>query len=168
MGAGGWLVLRDLGAGASASGPQATPGADSPTDTEAVEELPAAVKGRKRPEDYGFPSYPTAMQFHSMEMGKEAGSAAYSVTKGTSAEIVRFYVEKLGAEGWQYQWKRPATVRPGAKGKELELKGSRVRWIHRRRRRQLTLLTLDDTQKGRTAQAVLSWTTLEAPEKEQE
>lgn len=164
VGVGGWLSLRS--AGLDKPPPPSPTEADAPQptgDTASIAAPGAAIKGRKRPEQFGLPSYPTASDYHSLEIGKSEGSTAYSVKQGSSAQIARFYIEKLGAAGWQYDWKRDTEVTPGVQGKHVALKGTRIRWIRRRERKQLTLLTLDDPQKGRTAQAVLSWSPLKAP-----
>ncbi|MGV3723491.1 MAG: hypothetical protein ACO1SX_21560 [Actinomycetota bacterium] len=164
VGIGGWLSLRNAGLGKAPAAAPAETKTPVPTgDTASIAAPGAAIKGRKRPEQFGLPSYPSATDYHSLELGKHQGSTAFSVKHGSSAQISRFYIEKLGAAGWQYDWKRDTEVSPGDKGKRFTLKGTRVRWIQRRERKQLTLLTLDDPQKGRTAQAVLSWSPLKAP-----
>jgi hypothetical protein len=151
---GGWIALKGMGLD-RAQAPVEQP--TKPGEAVPIDDPPAGVRGRKRPEAYGLPSFPTAFDFQSMDTGKQSGSTAFVIKKGTAAEVVRFYVEKLGALGWQYEWKRSANVSPGGEGQKVRMKGSRVRWIKRNERRQLTLLTLDDPQKGRSAQAVLSW-----------
>jgi hypothetical protein len=164
VGIGGWLSLRSAGLDKEPAAAPAETKAPEPTgDTAAIAAPSAAIKGKKRPEQFGLPSYPSASDYHSLEMGKQQGSTAFSVKQGSSAQITRFYIEKLGAAGWQYDWKRDTEVSPGDKGKSVTLKGTRVRWIQRRERKQLTLLTVDDPQKGRTAQAVLSWSPMKAP-----
>jgi len=160
VGIGGWLSIRG-----SAPPPSSTDGTTPPRDTASIPKPAAGVQGRKRPEQFGLPTFPSASDYHSLELGKRQGSTAYFVKKGTSAEIARFYIEKLGAAGWQYKWKRSTEARPGEAGKTLLMKGTRVRWVLPREGKQLTLLTLDDPQEGRTAQAVLSWSPLKAPKR---
>jgi len=161
MGIGGWLSLRRLGPAISASSQAGANQPEQPVgDTIPVADSPAAVHGRKTPKDYALPVYPSAFDFHSMEMGREAGSAAFSVKQGTAAEICRYYIQQLGAGGWEYRWKSDTSASPGDSAHPITLKGTRVRWIDWKKRKQLTLLALNDTQKGRSAQAVLSWATV--------
>jgi len=161
MGIGGWLSLRQLGPAIGASG---TADPDQPDQSSAdsipVRDAPAAVHGRKSPRDYALPVFPTAFDFHSMEMGEQGGSAAFSVKQGSAAEICRYYIQQLGAGGWEYRWKSETSASPGDSAHPITLKGNRVRWIDWKKRKQLTLLALNDTQKGRSAQAVLSWATV--------
>lgn len=127
------------------------------SDSVSVRDSAAAVNGRKTPRDYALPVFPSAFDFHSMEMGEQGGSAAFAVKQGTAAEISRYYIQQLGATGWEYRWKRDTSASPGDAAHPITLKGTRVRWLDRKKRKQLTLLALDDPQKGRSAQAVLSW-----------
>lgn len=161
MGVGGWLSLRRLAPAVNAaniaSGKQPEP---DPGDSIPVQDSPAAVHGKKTPKDYSLPVYPSAFDFHSMEMGSQGGSAAFSVKQGTAAEICRYYIQQLGAGGWEYRWKSDTSASPGDSAHPITLKGTRVRWIDWKKRKQLTLLALNDTQKGRSAQAVLSWATV--------
>jgi hypothetical protein len=158
MGIGGWLSLRRLGptitAANMASGNQPE---QDPGDSIPVQDSPAAVHGRKSPRDYALPVFPSAFDFHSMEMGSQGGSAAFAVKQGTAAEICRYYIQQLGAGGWEYRWKSDTSASPGDSAHPISLKGTRVRWIDWKKRKQLTLLALNDPQKGRSAQAVLSW-----------
>lgn len=159
MGVGGWLSLRSLGPLAHPV-PAANAGATPPANTDSLpaKDPPAAVHGRKSPKEYALPVFPTAFDFHSMEMGPQGGSAAFAVKQGSAAEISRYYIQQLGARGWEYRWKRNTSASPGDSAHPITLKGTRVRWLDRKKRKQLTLLALDDPQKGRSAQAVLSWT----------
>jgi hypothetical protein len=160
MGIGGALALRGMGS-ALPPPPPATANAPQQTgDTGELEEPVGAGRGKKSPKAFGLPVYPTSFDFQSMEVNPKTASSSFLVKSGSAADVVRYYIEKLGEMGWEYQWKREATTRPGDVGQTLTLKGTRVRWMHRRERRQLTLLALDDTQKGRTAQGVLSWAPL--------
>jgi hypothetical protein len=158
MGVGGWLSLRAL---APASGPDGAGTGKLPeqaaSDSIPVQDSPAAVHGRKTPRDYALPVFPSAFDFHSMETGKLGGSAAFSVKQGSAAEISRYYIQQLGTAGWEYRWKRDANASPGDAAHLITLKGTRVRWLDRKKRKQLTLLALDDPQPGQSAQAVLSW-----------
>jgi hypothetical protein len=158
MGLGGWLSLRALGPLAHpvpAANTEATPPAG--TDSLPAKDPPAAVHGRKSPKEYALPVFPTSFDFQSMEMGPQGGSAAFAVKQGSAAEICRYYIQQLGARGWEYRWKRNTSASPGDSAHPITLKGTRVRWLDHKNRKQLTLLALDDPQKGRSAQAVLSW-----------
>jgi hypothetical protein len=161
MGVGGWLAFRNMDIVPPES---KTPAANAPQpdgDTGTLKETPgAATRGKKSPKAFGLPVYPTAFDFQSMEAGKASASSSFLVKKGDAADLVRYYIEKLGEAGWEFQWKRSAATHPGDVGKTITLNGTRVRWISRKEGRQLTLLALDDIQKGRSAQGVLSWAPL--------
>ena len=158
MGLGGWLSLRALGPVSTPTPPASgTNPEQANSDSISVPDSPAAVHGHKSPRDYALPVFPTAFDFHSMDIGEQGGSAAFAVKQGTAAEISRYYIQQLGATGWEYRWKRDTSASPGEAAHPITLKGTRVRWLDRKKRKQLTLLALDDPQKGRSAQAVLSW-----------
>lgn len=161
MGVGSWLSLKRLAPALQASQPTGQNQPPQPIgDTLPVPDPPSAVHGRKSPRDYALPVYPSAFDFHSMETSKLGGSTAFVVKKGSAAEISRYYIQQLGASGWEYRWKSDTSASPGDPAHPITLKGTRVRWIDWKKRQQLTLLALDDPQKGRTAQAVLSWATV--------
>ena len=163
MGIGGWMALQGMGRTLPQVEPALAnkkPPKQPSGDPSAVEEPVGAGRARKSPQVFGFAVFPTSFDFQSMEVSSTAGSSSFLVKSGGAADVVRFYIEKLGEAGWEYQWKRAANTQPGDVGKTIILKGTRVRWQHRQQHRQLTLLALDDTQKGRTAQGVLSWAPL--------
>lgn len=166
MGAGGWWSLRSMGSaavpGASPALPAAPDGPGEPSGEAPVPRVPDAAPGRKSPRDFGLPAYPSAFDFRSMETGPGSASSAFLLKKGTAAEVTRFYIRELGGKGWEYRWKRETTTSPGDPKQGLTLHGTRVRWVHPADRKQLTLLVLDDSQPGRTAQAVLSWAPIES------
>lgn len=158
MGFGGWLSVRALGPlGAPVASANASDSPAENSDSLPLKDAPAAIHGRKTPKDYSLPVYPTSFDFHSMETEAQGGSAAFAVKQGSAAEISRYYIQQLGASGWEYRWKRDTSASPGDSAHPITLKGTRVRWLDRKKRKQLTLLALDDPQKGRSAQAVLSW-----------
>lgn len=158
MGIGGWLSLRALGPMSAPTPPASSAKPEQAnSDSVSVQDSSAAVHGRKSPRDYALPVFPTAFDFHSMDMKEQGGSAAFAVKQGTAAEISRYYIQQLGATGWEYRWKRETSASPGDSAHPITLKGTRVRWLDRKKGKQLTLLALDDPQKGRSAQAVLSW-----------
>jgi len=121
-----------------------------------------AVHDRKRPSDYGLPTYPGAFEFHSVTAGLEQGSTAFSVRRGTAREVAAYYRKKLPGLGWEFQAEQTATERPGNPGdpKARTARGLRQIWVRREPREQLQLLALDLPQKDSTAQVVLGWAAL--------
>jgi hypothetical protein len=117
-------------------------------------QAPEIQRSRNSPASYGLPVYPGSFRFSSMGPGQGYGSAAFSVKKGTAADVVRFYVQELGTKGWQFR-SREETRMPTPNGKTLP--GLRAEWISQDKKRELSLITFDDAQADRTAQAVLAW-----------
>jgi hypothetical protein len=143
---GGALALRTL-----------EPKPEPRQDAVAVQEPAGAKSGRKKPEQFGLPSYPGAFDFRSTESDPKNGSAAFSIRKGTAADIARFYIAALGKQGGEFRGRGNTVLQPGTAANSPVLKGVRARWLTRDRHGELILLALDTPQKGRTAQAVLSW-----------
>jgi len=152
---GGLLTLRALD---QAPDPEPPARVEEEQEPQNPRQAPKDARyGRKPPPAFGLPSYPGASSFHSMEVTEASGSTAFSIPRGASGDVVRFYIEELGKKGWQLRWRQPATQTPGTAEHPVVLRGTRARWFDAAGRKQLTLLALDDVQKGRTAQAVLSW-----------
>ena len=146
---GGALTLRALGDGEAAS--NAPVAAAVP-----AEEASKVQRGRNSPAAFGLPVYPGSFQFNSMGPGKESGSAAFRVKKGTAVDVVRFYVEKLGEKGWEFESRQELTLpTPGGQGKGLP--GIRAAWTSADGKRELSLMAFDDKKPAWTAQAVLAW-----------
>jgi hypothetical protein len=128
------------------------------------EEAPGAaartpVAGQKLPSEFGLPNYPHAFAYHSQEYGPHEGSVAFSVERGTAAEVARFYRERLGNSGWRLLAERPVTQSPGdpAAGTQVTLHGVRQQWLRGDGSRELRLLALDYARGRSKAQVALSW-----------
>ena len=119
-----------------------------------------SVSGRKHPEDFGLPSCPAAFDFFSTESepGREYVSAAFSVRNGTMKEISAFYRKALPKKGWRFQREAPETMRPGYPTipDAPTLRGVRQRWRSADGKRELSVLVVEDRQKRRTGQVLLS------------
>ena len=149
------LTIRTLGAVPVPTRP-ATPDPKPAESQAASADAPPRklVHGQKKPEAFGLPSYPSAHDFHSMEVGKTDGSVAFPVREGTAADIVAFYRRRLDAKGWQFRRERKVEAELGGK---RPLPGRRVEWVHPAKGKELILLALDHPTRRNGTQAVISW-----------
>jgi hypothetical protein len=146
--AGGLMTLRAL---------DAPPPAEESQQGVLESRVRGPKQGRKKPEEFGLPSYPGAFDHISTEVNASSGSAAFSVRKGTPDAIARFYIRELGAKGWQFRERKPTSMDPDGEGKAPGVKGLRAQWVSPEGDRELTLIALETPARGRAAQAVLSW-----------
>lgn len=137
----------------------------TPPAASAASAGPSMQHAAKPPSAFGLPQFSDTFDFHSMEAKSKSGkapigSSAFLVRKAKAAEVAQFYLLELGKEGWELVWQREAKVHPNNDKTRTPMTGTRLRWLDRTRRKQLTLLALDDPQPKHSAQAVVSWATL--------
>ncbi len=116
-----------------------------------------ALHDRKTAAELGYPALPGAYGFHSMEAPDGSGSVAYMVKPATADGVVRFYVERLGTAGWQFQDRAKSSMRPSGPKAGPLFSGYRARWTSADNRKSLLLWALDDPQRPGGAQVVVSW-----------
>ena len=143
------------------------PPAPNPAKT-ATSNAPSMEHAAKPPSTFGLPQFPDTFDFHSMEAKTKSGktpigSSAFLIRKAKAAEVAQFYLLELGKEGWELLWQREARIHPNNDKHRAPLTGTRLRWLDRTHRKQLTLLALDDPQPKHSAQAVVSWAALPGP-----
>jgi len=132
-----------------------SPAAPSPAPA-ARDEGPTPVAGAKKPSLFGLPDYPGATEFASMETEVGIGSVTFAAPGAAPDDVIRFYTLALGKEKWDLVWKRNATMRTSPRPEVPPLRGTRLRWGHPEKRRQLTLLAVHNPHRKLT-QVVLSW-----------
>jgi hypothetical protein len=121
---------------------------------------PTPVAGAKRPAAFGLPEFPGAFEFSSMETDAGIGSCTYAVRARETHPVVRFYTLELGKAGWDLVWRRRAVMRTSPREDVPPLRGTRVRWGHREKRRQLTLLTTHNPHR-QVVHVVLTWSPMQ-------
>jgi hypothetical protein len=152
----GLALAGMLGAGALAF---RTLGAPPPEEKKADEPGLAPVHDRKPPSHFGFPTYPGAFEFHSLEAGKEHGSTSYRLKRGTAAGVAAFYRRKLEGMRWRLEGQSPIAEQPGGASNPQvpRVTGFRQVWTREGESRRLSVLALDFPQRTSAVQVSLSW-----------
>lgn len=120
-----------------------------------------ATAGKRRPSDYDLPTYPTAFEFHSLEMGRTEGSVAYSVKKTQARQVADFYKKELPKSGWSLKSERTTSLVAGEGAKTASATGWKQRWVLKSLNRKMTLQALDLDKGKRPGQIVLNWSPLD-------
>jgi hypothetical protein len=114
------------------------------------------------PAYYGLPVYPGSFGFISQEQDLDgvragSGSVSFRSKKDDIDDMLRFYERKLAETKWALEWKSDTPQKKTDDPHVKPIPAWRARWSHPTRKRQLTLLAVEDPQPAWKMQGVLSW-----------